>query len=108
MEDQEFELKDEKKDTEKEEEYSSIKVSTVSTATATAATLALQPCRSLGQPLRWMEQIKMDRLRQVNRETLRLGHQSPTGPSKGHRLPSLTGKGMNYFTVILQCLFNTN
>ncbi|XP_060717457.1 transcriptional activator GLI3 isoform X2 [Tachysurus vachellii] len=94
VEDQEFEQKDEEKDSEGEEGYSSIMVSTVSTATATAATLALQSHRSLGQPLRWMEQVKMDRLRQVNGETSRLGHLSHTAPSKVHSLPTLTGKGL--------------
>ncbi|XP_053466892.1 transcriptional activator GLI3 [Ictalurus furcatus] len=94
VEDQEFEVEDEEKDTEVVEEESPIMVSAVSTATATAATVALQPCRSLGQPLRWMEQVKMERLRQVNGGTSRLGHLSPTAPSKGHSLPSLTMKGL--------------
>lgn len=93
MEDQEVEEEDEEKDTEGEEEDSPIMVSTVSTATATAATLALQPRRSLGKPLRWMEQVKMERLRQVNGGRSRLGHLSPTAPFKDHSLPSLTGKG---------------
>ncbi|XP_060756050.1 transcriptional activator GLI3 isoform X2 [Neoarius graeffei] len=94
VEDQEVEEEDEEKDTEGEEEDSPIMVSTVSTATATAATLALQPRRSLGQPLRWMEQVKMERLRQVNGGRSRLGHLSPTAPFKDHSLPSLTGKGL--------------
>ncbi|XP_058232336.1 transcriptional activator GLI3 isoform X2 [Hemibagrus wyckioides] len=94
VEDQEFEQVDEEKDNEGEEEDSPIMVSTVSTATATAATLAIQPRRSLGQPLRWMEQVKMDRLRQVNGGTSRLGHLSLTAPSKVHSPPSLTGKGL--------------
>ncbi|XP_027032444.2 transcriptional activator GLI3 isoform X2 [Tachysurus fulvidraco] len=94
VEDQEFEQKDEEKDNEGEEGYSSIMVFTVSTATAIAATLALQSHRSLGQPLRWMEQVKIDRLRQVNGETSRLGHLSHTAPSKVHSLPTLTGKGL--------------
>lgn len=107
MEDQEFEVEDEEKDTEVVEEESPIMVSTVSTATATAATVALQPCRSLGQPLRWMEQVKMERLRQVNGGTSRLGHLSPTAPSKGHSLPSLTMKGttLSQFT---HCVFFSN
>ncbi|XP_026793644.1 transcriptional activator GLI3 isoform X2 [Pangasianodon hypophthalmus] len=94
VEDQEFEQENEEKNTAREEEDSPIMVSTASTATATTATLALQPRRSLSQPLRWMEQIKMERLRQVNGGTSRLGHLSPTAPSKGHSLPSLTGKGL--------------
>ncbi|KAF4075886.1 hypothetical protein AMELA_G00224040 [Ameiurus melas] len=94
VEDQEFEEEDEEKDTEVVQEESPIMVSTVSTAAATAATVALQPCRSLGQPLRWMEQVKMERLRQVNGGTSRLGHLSPTASSKSHSLPSLTMKGL--------------
>lgn len=101
MEDQEFEQKDEEKDNEGEEGYSSIMVSTVSTATATAAILALQSHRSLGQPLRWMEQVKMDRLRQVNGETSRLGHLSHTAPSKVQSLPTLTGKGETLYKFTL-------
>lgn len=98
VEDQEFEQEDEEKDNEGEEEDSPIMVSTVSTATATAATLAIQPRRSLGQPLRWMEQVKMDRLRQVNGGTSRLGHLSLTAPSKVHSFPSLTGKGKTFLS----------
>ncbi|XP_072547250.1 transcriptional activator GLI3 [Salminus brasiliensis] len=76
-----------------EEEDAPIMDSTVSTATATAATLALQARRSLSRPLRWMEQVKMERLRQVNGGIPRLGHLSPTPPPKGQALPALTGKG---------------
>uniref|UniRef100_A0A4W4EWQ0 C2H2-type domain-containing protein n=1 Tax=Electrophorus electricus TaxID=8005 RepID=A0A4W4EWQ0_ELEEL len=39
---------------------------TVSTATAPACALTLRTRRGLGRPLRWMEQVKMERLRQVN------------------------------------------
>uniref|UniRef100_A0A671M389 Transcriptional activator GLI3-like n=1 Tax=Sinocyclocheilus anshuiensis TaxID=1608454 RepID=A0A671M389_9TELE len=67
--------------------------STVSTATTTVATLALQTRRSVGRPLRWMEHVKMERLRQVNGAVPRLGHMSPTMPPKGQALPALTGKG---------------
>lgn len=109
-EDQEFEEEDEEKDTVGEEEGSPIMVSTVSTAIATAATLALQPHRNLGQPLRWMEQVKMLRLRQVNEGTSRLGHLSHTAPSKGHSLPSLTKKGkpLPQFTLCMFCPVLTN
>ncbi|XP_065150919.1 transcriptional activator GLI3 isoform X1 [Paramisgurnus dabryanus] len=75
-----------------EEEDAPIMDSTVSTATATAATLALQAHRSV-RPLRWMEHVKMERLRQVNGAVPRLGHLSPTPPPKGQALPALTGKG---------------
>ncbi|XDV47195.1 hypothetical protein PO909_016895 [Leuciscus waleckii] len=76
-----------------EEEDAPIMDSTVSTATATTATLALQTRRSVGRPLRWMEHVKMERLRQVNGAVPRLGHLSPTPPPKGQALPALTGKG---------------
>uniref|UniRef100_A0A667ZA97 GLI family zinc finger 3 n=1 Tax=Myripristis murdjan TaxID=586833 RepID=A0A667ZA97_9TELE len=52
--------------------------STVSTATA--AMLTLQARRSVGRPLRWMEHIKMERLKQVNGALPRLGPLSPTPP----------------------------
>lgn len=63
-------------------------------STATAATLALQARRSLGRPLRWMEQVKMERLRQVNRDVSR--HLSPTPPPKSQSLPGLTGNSHLY------------
>lgn len=71
--------------------------STVSTATAIAATLALQARRNVGRPLRWMEHVKMERLRHVNGPVPRLGHLSPTPPPKGQALPALTGKGASLF-----------
>ncbi|CAB1349576.1 unnamed protein product [Coregonus sp. 'balchen'] len=59
--------------------------STVSTATA--ATLALQARRNVGRPMRWMEHMKMERLKQVNGGggalMPRLGPLSPTPPPKG-------------------------
>uniref|UniRef100_A0A672L086 GLI family zinc finger 3 n=1 Tax=Sinocyclocheilus grahami TaxID=75366 RepID=A0A672L086_SINGR len=91
LEDQENEEEDE--EGEGEEEDSPIMDSTVSTATTTVATLALQTRRSVGRPLRWMEHVKMERLRQVNGAVPRLGHMSPTMPPKGQALPALTGKG---------------
>uniref|UniRef100_A0AAR2J4Y0 C2H2-type domain-containing protein n=1 Tax=Pygocentrus nattereri TaxID=42514 RepID=A0AAR2J4Y0_PYGNA len=93
VEDQEDEEEEEEDDREGEEEDAPIMDSTVSTATATAAALALQTRRSLGRPLRWMEQVKMERLRQVNGGIPRLGHLSPTLPPKGQALPALIGKG---------------
>uniref|UniRef100_A0A8C9XQG9 GLI family zinc finger 3 n=1 Tax=Sander lucioperca TaxID=283035 RepID=A0A8C9XQG9_SANLU len=65
--------------------------STVSTATA--AMLTLQARRSIGRPLRWMEHIKMERLKQVNGALPRLGPLSPTPPPKGSTLPNILGKG---------------
>ncbi|XP_058482365.1 transcriptional activator GLI3 isoform X1 [Solea solea] len=65
--------------------------STVSTATA--AMLTLQARRSVGRPLRWMEHIKMERLKQVNGALPRLGPLSPTPPPKSSTLPNILGKG---------------
>uniref|UniRef100_A0A8C2PQ39 GLI family zinc finger 3 n=1 Tax=Cyprinus carpio TaxID=7962 RepID=A0A8C2PQ39_CYPCA len=90
---EENEEKEEEGEGEEEEEDSPIMDSTVSTGTTTAATLALQTRRSVGRPLRWMEHVKMERLRQVNGAVPRLGHMSPTPPPKGQALPALTGKG---------------
>uniref|UniRef100_A0A8C9XTD7 GLI family zinc finger 3 n=1 Tax=Sander lucioperca TaxID=283035 RepID=A0A8C9XTD7_SANLU len=68
--------------------------STVSTATA--AMLTLQARRSIGRPLRWMEHIKMERLKQVNGALPRLGPLSPTPPPKGSTLPNILGKGKQW------------
>ncbi|XP_029002787.1 transcriptional activator GLI3 [Betta splendens] len=65
--------------------------STVSTATA--AMLTLQARRSVGRPLRWMEHVKMERLKQVNGAVPRLGPLSPTPPPRGSTLPNILGKG---------------
>ncbi|XP_076014427.1 transcriptional activator GLI3 [Genypterus blacodes] len=64
--------------------------STVSTATA--AMLTMQARRCVGRPLRWMEHIKMERLKQVNGALPRLGPLSPTPPPKGSTLPNVLGK----------------
>lgn len=65
--------------------------STVSTASA--AMLTLQARRSVGRSLRWMEQVKMERLKQVNEALPRLGPLSPTPPHKVSTLPTILGKG---------------
>uniref|UniRef100_A0A3B3B5D7 GLI family zinc finger 3 n=1 Tax=Oryzias melastigma TaxID=30732 RepID=A0A3B3B5D7_ORYME len=65
--------------------------STVSTATA--AMVTLQARRSIGRPLRWMEHMKMERLKQVNGALPRLGPLSPTPPTKGSAVPNILGKG---------------
>ncbi|XP_064804959.1 transcriptional activator GLI3-like isoform X1 [Oncorhynchus masou masou] len=65
--------------------------STVSTATA--ATLALQARRSVGRPMRWMEHMKMERLKQVNGGGGPIPRLSPTPPPKGPAtLPAILGK----------------
>uniref|UniRef100_A0A3Q3QBV2 C2H2-type domain-containing protein n=1 Tax=Monopterus albus TaxID=43700 RepID=A0A3Q3QBV2_MONAL len=72
--------------------------STVSTASATM--LTLQARRSVGRPLRWMEHVKMERLKQVNEALPRLGPLSPTPPPKGSTLPNILGKGK---VIFLNC-----
>uniref|UniRef100_A0A8C5HYS0 C2H2-type domain-containing protein n=1 Tax=Gouania willdenowi TaxID=441366 RepID=A0A8C5HYS0_GOUWI len=62
-------------------------------STATAAMLTLQARRSIGRPLRWMEHMKMERLKQVNGTLPRLGPLSPTPPFKGSTVPNIPGKG---------------
>uniref|UniRef100_A0A8D3DI68 C2H2-type domain-containing protein n=1 Tax=Scophthalmus maximus TaxID=52904 RepID=A0A8D3DI68_SCOMX len=80
-----------------EGESAPIMDSTVSTATA--AMLTLQARRSVGRPLRWMEHIKMERLKQVNGVLPRLGPLSPTPPPKGSTLPFILGKGKINFYI---------
>nr|XP_020484410.1 transcriptional activator GLI3-like [Labrus bergylta] len=85
----------EEKEVEAEEECEGepapIMDSTVSTATT--AMLTLQARRSVGRPVRWMEHIKMERLKQVNGGLPRPGTLSPTPPPKGSTLPTILGKG---------------
>ncbi|KAM9333225.1 transcriptional activator GLI3 [Pholidichthys leucotaenia] len=93
---EEDEEKDENEEESEEEECEGepaapIMDSTVSTATA--AMLTLQARRSIGRPLRWMEHVKMERLKQVNGALPRLGPLSPTPPPKGSAVPSTQGKG---------------
>lgn len=87
----EDENEEEAEEEECEGEPAPIMDSTVSTATT--ATLTLQARRSVGRPLRWMEHIKMERLKQVNEALPRLGPLSPTPPPKGSTLPNILGKG---------------
>uniref|UniRef100_UPI003AAC4C35 transcriptional activator GLI3 n=1 Tax=Centroberyx gerrardi TaxID=166262 RepID=UPI003AAC4C35 len=90
-EDEEEEENEEEVEEECEGQPAPIMDSTVSTATA--AMLTLQARRSVGRPLRWMEHIKMERLKQVNGALPRLGPLSPTPPPKGSTLPNILGKG---------------
>lgn len=101
-EDEEKEENDEEADEECEGEPAPIMDSTVSTATT--AMLTLQARRSVGRPLRWMEHIKMERLKQVNGALPRLGPLSPTPPPKGSTLPNILGKGKNNFFNFLKFL----
>jgi len=97
-EDQEKEENEEEVDEECEGEPAPIMDSTVSTATA--AMLTLQARRSIGRPLRWMEHLKMERLKQVNGALPRLGPLSPTPPPKGSAVPNIQGKGKDLKTFI--------
>ena len=90
-ENEEKEENEEEADEESEGEPAPIMDSTVSTATT--AMLTLQARRSVGRPLRWMEHIKMERLKQVNGALPRLGPLSPTPPPKASTLPNILGKG---------------
>ncbi|KAF3703737.1 Zinc finger protein GLI3 Neural-specific DNA-binding protein xGLI3 [Channa argus] len=90
-EDEEKEENEEEVEEECECEPAPIMDSTVSTATA--AMLTLQARRSVGRPLRWMEHVKMERLKQVNGALPRLGPLSPTPPPKVSTLPNILGKG---------------
>lgn len=78
-----------------EGEQAPIMDSTVSTAST--AMLTLQARRSVGRPLRWMEHVKMERLKQVNEALPRLGPLSPTPPPKVSMLPNILGKGEIHF-----------
>uniref|UniRef100_H2T351 GLI family zinc finger 3 n=1 Tax=Takifugu rubripes TaxID=31033 RepID=H2T351_TAKRU len=78
-----------------EGEQAPIMDSTVSTAST--AMLTLQARRGVGRPLRWMEHVKMERLKQVNEALPRLGPLSPTPPPKVATLPNILGKGEIHF-----------
>lgn len=101
-EDEEKEENEEEVEEECEGEPAPIMDSTVSTATA--AMLTLQARRSIGRPLRWMEHIKMERLKQVNGALPRLGPLSPTPPPKASAVPNMLGKGKGNF-YIFKCHF---
>uniref|UniRef100_A0A3B3B5D2 GLI family zinc finger 3 n=1 Tax=Oryzias melastigma TaxID=30732 RepID=A0A3B3B5D2_ORYME len=90
-EDERAEGNEEEAEEECEGEPAPIMDSTVSTATA--AMVTLQARRSIGRPLRWMEHMKMERLKQVNGALPRLGPLSPTPPTKGSAVPNILGKG---------------
>lgn len=79
------------KEDDAEGEQAPIMDSTVSTASTVM--LALQARRSVGRSLRWMEHVKMERLKQVNEVLPRLGPLSPTPPPKVSTLPNILGKG---------------
>lgn len=105
-EDEEKEDNEEEAEEECEGESAPIMDSTVSTATA--AMLTLRARRSVGRPLRWMEHIKMERLKQVNGVLPRLGPLSPTPPPKGSTLPFILGKGkINFYIFVCFILFES-
>lgn len=84
-------------------EQAPIMDSTVSTAST--AVLTLQARRSVGRSLRWMEHVKMERLKQVNEALPRLGPLSPTPPPKVSTLPSILGKGEIHGFLLFFSLF---
>uniref|UniRef100_A0A3Q2Q9Y6 GLI family zinc finger 3 n=1 Tax=Fundulus heteroclitus TaxID=8078 RepID=A0A3Q2Q9Y6_FUNHE len=90
-EDEEEEENDEEVEEECEGEPVPAMDSTVSAATT--AMLTLQARRGIGRPLRWMEHMKMERLKQVNGALPRLGSLSPTPPPKSSAMPNILGKG---------------
>lgn len=98
-EDEQEEENEEEVEEECEGEPAPIMDSTVSTATA--AMLTLQARRSIGRPLRWMEHMKMERLKQVNGALPRLGSLSPTPPPKSSAMPNILGKGKCNFVKLL-------
>lgn len=98
-EDEEKEEHGEEADEECEGEPAPIMDATVSTATT--AMLTLQARRSVGRPLRWMEHIKMERLKQVNGALPRLGPLSPSPPPRVSALPNILGKGESQSQVLM-------
>lgn len=99
LEEKEEKEENEEADEECEEgEQAPIMDSTVSTAST--AMLTLQARRSVGRPLRWMEHVKMERLKQVNEALPRLGPLSPTPPPKVSMLPNILGKGESHFASL--------
>lgn len=97
---EENEEKEENEEECEEGEQAPIMDSTVSTAST--AMLTLQARRSVGRSLRWMEHVKMERLKQVNDVLPRLGPLSPTPPPKVSTLPNILGKGeIHVFLPIL-------
>nr|XP_057915530.1 transcriptional activator GLI3 [Doryrhamphus excisus]XP_057915531.1 transcriptional activator GLI3 [Doryrhamphus excisus]XP_057915532.1 transcriptional activator GLI3 [Doryrhamphus excisus]XP_057915533.1 transcriptional activator GLI3 [Doryrhamphus excisus] len=91
LEEDDDEVDEDEAEEEREGQPAPIMDSTVSTATA--AMLTLQARRSVGRPMRWMEHLKMERLKQVNGALPRQGPLSPTPPPKGSILPTIQGKG---------------
>lgn len=102
---EESEEKEEHEEEREEGEPAPIMDSTVSTAST--AVLTLQARRSVGRSLRWMEHVKMERLKQVNEALPRLGPLSPTLPPKVSTLPNILGKGeiLLFFLTFFFSLF---
>uniref|UniRef100_A0A3Q3D355 GLI family zinc finger 3 n=1 Tax=Hippocampus comes TaxID=109280 RepID=A0A3Q3D355_HIPCM len=68
--------------------------STVSTATAAALTLRAR--RGVGRPLRWLEHLKRERLKQVNGPMPGPGPLTPPPPPKGSVLTGIQAKGESF------------
>ncbi|MEQ2167732.1 hypothetical protein GOODEAATRI_007062, partial [Goodea atripinnis] len=84
---------EEENEEEVEEDCEGEPVPIMDSTVSTAAMMTLQARRSIGRPLRWMEHMKMERLKQVNGALPRLGSLSPTPPPKGSALPNILVKG---------------
>lgn len=96
-----LEEKEEKEENEEEcEEGERAPIMDATVSTASTAMLTLQARRSVGRPLRWMEHVKMERLKQVNEALPRLGPLSPTPPPKVSMLPTILGKGETHFCSV--------
>ncbi|XP_036375469.1 transcriptional activator GLI3-like [Megalops cyprinoides] len=74
---------------EEEEEEGGEEQAPIMDSTVSTATVALQGRRNAA-PLRWVEHVKMERLKQVNYGLPRL---SPTAPPRGPTLPPIVGNG---------------
>lgn len=74
-----------------EDDEAPIVDSTVSAGGSPA--VALRSCRAAGRPLRWMERVKMERLKQVNGALPRVVPHSPSPPPTGPALPPIIGNG---------------
>ncbi|XP_077480518.1 transcriptional activator GLI3 [Stigmatopora argus] len=92
---EELEAEDEDEEVEEGRRAPPIMDSTVSTATAAMLTLQARRAVGVGRPPRWMEHLKMERLKQVNGAMPRPGPGplAPTPPPKGSALAAIQAKG---------------
>ena len=84
---------DDEDEDEGEEEEEERGTAAIMDGMVSTVTVGVQARRGVGRPLRWMEHLKMERLKQVNGSLARLGSLSPTPPPRGPSLPHILGKG---------------